>query len=764
MMVQGIVAALFACALAGLPPVFAGDGPAWRGDDLAVWTNRPCHLADVCVRDGALRGRIVGEDPFFTLKLAEPFVGTVDQCVRFKVRATCFGQWSFFWVSEKNGRYGSPDVVRFRMDETNVWKTVECRPFWSHQGKIRSLRIDPPKAGAGEIEIGEIAVVDSPLGFKPFDSAVHTGVTFALASEAIEYGEVDWHSAAAPCGLKRIPFTTAADGARHVYWFDLARAGKTFATAGRDCWTGEIDYFAVGRSPGCAPFPVEDLRLVNGKPDLPPDVGITSALPEEAIPRAGRPLALEIVLRNYGTQPARNVRFSFRGLPSDLKIADARELSPTGEVAAATGRDSVGIGHDYARWRLPNERRFRVAFEPPKPGPYAFELEVAADGCPVRRKRTAFKVLPSLQLPKAAYVPEPHPVRTGEYKVGATLFPGWTSHHWHAIWSRAPERKPVLGWYDESQVETIDWQIKQLVENGISWVLVCWYWDWRSGTPGAGISVWPETFQKARYRRHLKWCLQWGVRSSGGHVFTVEDMRAAARHWCSHYFNTDEYLKIDGCPVVDIFTGYELARKFGVEQAKSFLDAARACAREAGFPGIHFVAQRERILPSVARELKAIGFDRTSIYKYISDDDPSWKWSVPRSYGKVAETSLGHWRQAKLNSPLPLFPSLSTGYDPRPWIGALAPLFTTNVTAQAFRRICRDAKRHSDESGERYLLMGPLDEWGEGSIGYPNRALGWGMLESVRETFGEKPSEGWPVNIAPQDVGLECPQLPGTGY
>ena len=241
-------------------------------------------------------------------------------------------------------------------------------------------------------------------------------------------------------------------------------------------------------------------------------------------------------------------------------------------------------------------------------------------------------------------------------------------------------------------------------------------------------------------------------------------MRAAARHWCSHYFNTDEYLKIDGCPVVDIFTGYELARKFGVERAKSFLDAARACAREAGFPGIHFVAQRERILPSVARELKAIGFDRTSIYKYISDDDPSWKWSVPRSYGKVAETSLGHWRQAKLNSPLPLFPSLSTGYDPRPWIGALAPLFTTNVTAQAFRQICRDAKRHSDESGERYLLMGPLDEWGEGSIGYPNRALGWGMLEAVRETFGEKPSEGWPMNIAPQDVGLECPQLPGTGY
>ena len=50
------------------------------------------------------------------------------------------------------------------------------------------------------------------------------------------------------------------------------------------------------------------------------------------------------------------------------------------------------------------------------------------------------------------------------------------------------------------------------------------------------------------------------------------------------------------------------------------------------------------------------------------------------------------------------------------------------------------------------------DEWGEGEIGYPNAEHGFGILESVRNTFGRKPAKGWPVNCAPEDVGLVCPQ------
>ena len=723
---------------------------------LADWIPLAYDMADVRVEDGVLKGRVARRDPFFRVRLKEPFTGSIDHVLRIKARATHPGEWNFFWRSEENGRFGSPDVLRFRIDQTNEWKTVELRPCWSAQGKILEMRLDVPEIPGCEVEVAEIACVDKPSGFRPVRAEEASGVVFEAAADAITYGAITWHITGTR-GEKLVPFTTAADGAVHAYWFDLANEGKTFKTAGPDCWKGTVDFLEVEAMPERRPFAARNLRVVRGTPDLPPDIGISSVLPDEAIPRAGRPFALEVVLRNYGTRPARNVRFSFPGLPSELRLADKRELAPAGLVAAATGRDSVGVGHDTAKWWLPNERVFRVSFTAPPPGRYRFAFEVEAHGCAPRRKDVEVEILPSLGLARADYVPEPKPVRTGVYRVGATSFPGWTLHDWHAIRSRAPERKPVLGWYDEAQVETVDWQIKHLVENGISWLLVCWYWDWKTKAPDRGTSVWSETFQRARYRRHLKWCLQWGIYSSWNHKFTADDMRAAATYWCEHYFNTDEYLKIDGRPVVDIYTGYELKAKFGEAEARGFLEAAQECARKAGFPGIHFVAQRANFDPALAAELASLGFERLSVYKYLSDAALSGRWTSPRDFGQVVATSLAHWRRVHDTSPVKFFPSLSTGYDPRPWIGAVNNVLVTNVTSRGFRRICEDARRFSDETGERYLLMGPLDEWGEGSIGYPNRQHGFGMLEAVRDTFGEKPAEGWPVNIAPEDVGLKCP-------
>ena len=58
----------------------------------------------------------------------------------------------------------------------------------------------------------------------------------------------------------------------------------------------------------------------------------------------------------------------------------------------------------------------------------------------------------------------------------------------------------------------------------------------------------------------------------------------------------------------------------------------------------------------------------------------------------------------------------------------------------------RDGHPHTDGR--------PMDEWGEGSIGYPNAQFGFGILESVRDTFGVGPRECWPCNYAPEDVGL----------
>jgi len=324
----------------------------WKDGDLAQWTRSVRDVSGLCVTNGALRCRVSGSDPSFELALPEPFAGDIDLVVRLRAKTSIVDEWDFFWESDGNGRYGSPDVSHFGVLETNVWRVVEFCPLWSGGGMVRKMRIDLPERAGCEVEIGEIAVVEKPSGFRPVDAGEFTGVVFRMASDAIEYGAIRWHSTGAK-GLKMIPFTTAADGAEHTYWFDIAKEGRTFKTAGPGCWKGTVDLLSVDRMPEAAPFAAEDVRMVSGTPDLPPDIGISSAMPTEAIPRAGRPFALEIVLRNYGTHPAKNLRFAFPRLPPALRVADARELAPAGEVAAATGRDSTGHGHDLAKWRLP---------------------------------------------------------------------------------------------------------------------------------------------------------------------------------------------------------------------------------------------------------------------------------------------------------------------------------------------------------------------------------------------------------------------------
>ena len=67
----------------------------------------------------------------------------------------------------------------------------------------------------------------------------------------------------------------------------------------------------------------------------------------------------------------------------------------------------------------------------------------------------------------------------------------------------------------------------------------------------------------------------------------------------------------------------------------------------------------------------------------------------------------------------------------------------------------------SAESGVKNMLVGPINEWGEGSYIEPNAEFGFGMYEAIRNTFGIKPAEGWPVNFTPKDVGLgPYPALP----
>ena len=95
--------------------------------------------------------------------------------------------------------------------------------------------------------------------------------------------------------------------------------------------------------------------------------------------------------------------------------------------------------------------------------------------------------------------------------------------------------------------------------------------------------------------------------------------------------------------------------------------------------------------------------------------------------------------------------NLTTGSWGYPWNDG--PIEVHNRSVDAFRRLCREARRYAEETGVKRVCLGPLNEWGEGSYAEPNGEFGFGMYEAVRDVFGVKPEDGWPFNYTPADIG-----------
>ena len=104
-----------------------------------------------------------------------------------------------------------------------------------------------------------------------------------------------------------------------------------------------------------------------------------------------------------------------------------------------------------------------------------------------------------------AYVPEPQPVKS-DVEITAIYYPGTEQmSEWDVIAGTCPERKPLLGWFDEGNPEAIDWQIKWAVEHGITSFCVDWYWN----KGYRRLEHWLKGYYRARYRKHLKWFMMY---------------------------------------------------------------------------------------------------------------------------------------------------------------------------------------------------------------------------------------------------------------
>ncbi|MFQ6097586.1 MAG: glycoside hydrolase family 99-like domain-containing protein, partial [Armatimonadota bacterium] len=735
------------------------------------------HVADLRIEDGAMQGRITDWDPFVTSPQFE-IRATPWQRIEVRLKTNCGGDAEFFWTNTTETKYGgfSPGKeTHFPVVGDDQWHVYEVYPYWHREGKIILLRLDfprPEEAGEKTFAVEYVRIVE--LG-RP--EAVRTEAAWDFTQERGKWSGLHGAAVAATARGVEVTMGESSDGAAHseslrcpigdrlwlfvemavdkgptayVRWVSSEHSGMAshkfpiradgrFHTYNVDMasskeWSGDL--LLLGLTPSTTPGAKATIRriAVSEDPLGPPEVEATYAGLENAINRVGPRLPFILNLINRGGEVAR-----------DLRIVDVR-LPPNVTVARSKKWRKIGALEPFD----PATHRFYLSASAPTGG--EVEISLAGEGAPDEPIRGEIEITPSLNLPKADYVPEPQPVES-DYEIGAYYFPGWNSMaRWEPIRRSAPERKPVLGWYDEANPECADWQIKWAVEHGIKFFMVDWYWS----AGARHLEHWVhDAYMNARYRKYLKWCMMW-ANHNRPNTHSEDDQRAVTKYWIDNYFGMDEYYRIDDMPVVIIWSVANMRRDMGgSDGVKRLLNISQQMARDAGYKGIYFVAMKwpeASTDPRTIARLRDEGFMMTSIYHYMGHGG---KADDPRHYPfeLVAESTYPFFKAWHEADPLPFLPNISTGWDSRPWHGDRATVIYGR-TVPLFERICRDAKRFADETGLRRVALGPLNEWGEGSYIEPCKEFGFGMYDAIRDTFCKQPPGGWPPNVAPQDVGL----------
>lgn len=533
-------------------------------------------------------------------------------------------------------------------------------------------------------------------------------------------------------GAGQMPFQAIGDNRPHTYVFD------PWTLVG---WGGDL--LALGLIPSDTPGNTARIEYlqVGEAPRAAPDIRVDRIFTDSTLPRAGRPDRVCVRVRNAAgaSQP----------LTATLAVPAGVALkSPAAQPLPALGYR----GEAELAWDVEAAQAVTGAFRVTVSGP---GLDAPAEAA----QALAFHAAP--RLPAASYVPVPVPAKT-PYTLWTHYCALW-KHGTHWGWKKIepwPERKPLLGWYNEGTPEVADWHIKFMVEHGISGVIYCWY---RASVnepvkQSLGHAL-DDGLLKARYLSMIKFGIMWENGCAQGVSSTEDLMRNVLPYWIEHYFSNPSYLRVNGLPVLYIWVPSRLrAQLGGSDQVRAALDLMRAECKRRGLGGLHIVGAQSQDKVSIETLAKE-GWDATSAY------GNGWRQperlTVAGNYTCAPvegfiDQQEALWRFKRALNLLPDVRVAMMGWDARPWHEK--GFFWSENTAAKFRDLCRRAKASLDSSAGRAglgadtVLFCCWNEFGEGHYIEPTRGSGFAYLDAIRDVFCEGPKEH--ADIVPQDVGL----------
>ncbi len=369
----------------------------------------------------------------------------------------------------------------------------------------------------------------------------------------------------------------------------------------------------------------------------------------------------------------------------------------------------------------------------------------------------------------AVYFPSWHPDRHYEKWYGKGFC------EWELLKTTKPlfkghnqPKKPLWGYFDESDPEYMAKQIDLAADNGITGFMFDWYWY--SGEEFLEKPL-NEAFLNAPNRNRLKFFLMWanhswgiwpamdnGLRGMNGNenqascepflkiTHSEEDLRNVMEYSCEKYFKCENYWKIDGKPV---YSFYNCNMLFKFVPPEDVLRIINEVARKHGFPGIYTLmnigcCNDNEYFCGWGRipKMRDAGFDavfaynsglRTNYAEVVAPDAPTLDYSYSMTYQR-------HCWKMIAEQGLPFAPSITLGGDVAPrWSRELTypwdyekmgyyPI-KVNTTPERVGEMLKEAL----EMDTDVVIINAWNEWSEGMYLIPDTFYGTSLLDKIKE-------------------------------
>jgi hypothetical protein len=375
----------------------------------------------------------------------------------------------------------------------------------------------------------------------------------------------------------------------------------------------------------------------------------------------------------------------------------------------------------------------------------------------------------------ADYVPTPAPASTGATIIGVQTFDGWRegSHlGWDSI-ARYPERKPVLGWYDDGIPEVADWENLWMAEAGISFRFPCWFRPNGAGNairrPELSASL-HEGYLESEHSAAVKYAIMWENVSSP--AATSADFRQnIVPYWIDYYFRDPRYMTIDDKVVIGILNLNTFVSQLGgVPAAQAEIAYLRAQVQALGFADV--------IVLTAFRYYGGPTDIGDAQYFYSSD-------------GFVSEQESTIAAEDSFSQGMDTLATISMGWDAIPWSDAIPRSFNgvafsggsgtggRVLSASEYQDMATWVRDHwmpsraATQLSRRLVMLDNWNEYGEGHFILPTGVAGFGYLDALRTVFGTGAASHAAPNAAqrartqklrPLDrtVPAELPSAPAT--